>query len=529
MGRIDDPSQLENEIDGLVNENVAGPNFTGSDGNDVFYVRRHSAGTNVLVFDNEAGTGTPIFSAPIDTAPVLAFNMLGGDDRLIVDATSIPTGGISYAGGANNAGGDRLILRNGRNTAGSFRPDSGVVNVSGRRITLSDVEPIDVKLFSEFTVTTPNSSDMLTFTGTGTDAMQLAGTSGALTLQPVTFTGVSSLIIDAAANDTGSGNDSLTINASGTVPGSDGYIEYRSGTGTLTVQNGSARINSTGSTLDTNVATGAELITNRFQQNGLTLADGARAVIVSGGGTSVLTSLSLGTNATLDINDNAVIVNYMGESPEAAIRDKIIEGRGSAGIGNGVWTDTGIISTTAAAANVHNPESRSIGYANNGSLPLGGYRTFRGRPLDATSIVITYTVTGDANLDGKVDDNDVTIIGANYRGPNDQPHWALGDFDYNGLVGDDDITLVGALYKTDQVFSHPGPAPPALSASDALARGVAIAETAKRSRALIASMVDGLLTDPREAVSGPRVALSEDLTRLLANGWLRKRIRLAST
>ena len=188
----------------------------------------------------------------------------------------------------------------------------------------------------------------------------------------------------------------------------------------------------------------------------------ARATILSeptNAGTSVVTSLSIGTGSKLDINDNALIVNYTGASPEAAIRAKIIEGRGGVGLGNGTWTGNGITSSAAAAANALNPESRSVGYANNGSLPLGAYTTFRGQPLDATSVVITFTVTADADLDGKVDDDDVTITNATYAPGVAQPHWALGDFDYNNFVDDDDVTLVGALYKADQAFSHTSPAP----------------------------------------------------------------------
>ena len=50
--------------------------------------QRNAAGTNVEVFANDTGTGTPIFSAPIDTAPRLTFDTLGGNDRLIVDAVN---------------------------------------------------------------------------------------------------------------------------------------------------------------------------------------------------------------------------------------------------------------------------------------------------------------------------------------------------------------------------------------------------------------------------------------------------------
>jgi hypothetical protein len=79
-------------------------------------------------------------------------------------------------------------------------------------------------------------------------------------------------------------------------------------------------------------------------------------------------------------------------------------------------------------------------------LPLGPYTTFGGQPVDATSILIAYTRTGDANLDGVVNDDDVTIVGATYAPAVPQPSWALGDFDYNGFVDDDDVTLLGAFY-----------------------------------------------------------------------------------
>jgi hypothetical protein len=60
---------------------------------------------------------------------------------------------------------------------------------------------------------------------------------------------------------------------------------------------------------------------------------------------------------------------------------------------------------------------------------------------------MAFTRTGDANLDGVVDDNDVTIVGATYAPGVAQASWAFGDFDYNGFVDDDDITLLGAFYN----------------------------------------------------------------------------------
>ena len=125
-----------------------------------------------------------------------------------------------------------------------------------------------------------------------------------------------------------------------------------------------------------------------------------------------MNALTIADHGTLDINDNALIIDYTGASPEAAIRAKILEGRGAPGIGGGVWNGDGITSSIARQSNALSTESRSIGYANNATLPLGAYSTFRGQPVDGTSILITYTRTADANLDGVVNNDDVTIVGA---------------------------------------------------------------------------------------------------------------------
>jgi len=156
-------------------------------------------------------------------------------------------------------------------------------------------------------------------------------------------------------------------------------------------------------------------------------------------------AFSIAPSATFDQTDNAAIVDYAGTSPAATVRERILSGRGGAGLG-GKWTETGITSSTAAAANITNADSRSLGYADNLAMPLGAYTIFRGEPVDDTSVLIAFTRTGDANLDGVVNDDDVTIVGATYAPGSAQASWALGDFDYNGFVDDDDVTLLNAFY-----------------------------------------------------------------------------------
>jgi hypothetical protein len=144
------------------------------------------------------------------------------------------------------------------------------------------------------------------------------------------------------------------------------------------------------------------------------------------------------------------------------IRSQIFAGRGGEGLG-AAWNGPGITSSTVAADNMENSEARSIGYAENSAMPLGPFTTFKGKPVDDTSVIMAYTRTADANLDGRVDDNDVTIVGATYAPGVAGAHWFTGDFDYNGFVDDNDVTLLGAFYDPSAP-AVPAPAAGAVAA-----------------------------------------------------------------
>jgi EAL domain-containing protein (putative c-di-GMP-specific phosphodiesterase class I)/GH25 family lysozyme M1 (1,4-beta-N-acetylmuramidase) len=291
--------------------------------------------------------------------------------------------------------------------------------------------------------------------------------------------------------DAGGGNDALTVNANIDLGLSRLIYNAGAGTNSLVVESGSARIDATatGGTLDTSVQVGAQLTTEKLDQHGLTLADAARVILLPGSGTNKLTSLSLGQGATLDITDNALVVDYTGPSPVAAIRDQIIAGRGGAGLDK-PWNGAGMTSSIAAQINATAPNSYSLGYAENADLSFGAYTAFRGLPVDGTSVLIAYTRTGDANLDGVVNDLDVTILGATYAPGLTQPvesAWALGDFEYNGEVDDSDATLLGTFYDP-AATPPPGPKPVAIDnellhlLADAIAAEVAFLDSRKNSR-----------------------------------------------
>src|SRR5207253_2125494 len=65
-----------------------------------------------------------------------------------------------------------------------------------------------------------------------------------------------------------------------------------------------------------------------------------------------------------------------------------------------------------------------------------------------TDVLVRFTIMGDADLDGKCGDNDVTVVGAFYNsGRTTTYQWYNGDFNYDGKVDDSDVTLLGAFYN----------------------------------------------------------------------------------
>ena len=223
----------------------------------------------------------------------------------------------------------------------------------------------------------------------------------------------------------------------------------------------------TATSADLTKAGAGTLTMNSVRAASLTINAGKAAIAPGGAQASVLGALTIaGTaqapTAQLDVS-GALVLDYTGPSPEEGIRQRILAGRGGPSFGAS-WSGMGINSSVAAAAQATDPESRSVAYVENATLPLGPYTNFHGQAVDDTSVLVALTRTGDATLDGVVNDDDVTIIGATYAPGVPQPSWALGDFDYNGFVDDDDITLLGVFYDPSAV-----PLAPALEGGGSLA------------------------------------------------------------
>jgi hypothetical protein len=178
--------------------------------------------------------------------------------------------------------------------------------------------------------------------------------------------------------------------------------------------------------------------------------NGGSATLATGTNNVLTTkSLSITGSSYLDITNGGVIVDYSG-SPTTlltTIKGYITSARGCLDICDPSWSGLGIRSSSAAVA-TPDRDLVAVGYADNANLEIHGpYTTFMGQTLpDSTVILIRFTQSGDTDLDGKVGDNDVTILGAYYAPLVSNRHFYQGDADYTGKVGDSDVTLLGAQY-----------------------------------------------------------------------------------
>ena len=127
----------------------------------------------------------------------------------------------------------------------------------------------------------------------------------------------------------------------------------------------------------------------------------AKAAPNTTSGTSVVNGISLTGGSSLDLTNNDMIYDYSnGGVADPAQLTKIRTIIGSA-YANGAWTGSGLTSgnALAMAANSSSQYKTALGYSEASADNIG---TFGGIAVDHDAIVVRYTFSGDANLDGKV-------------------------------------------------------------------------------------------------------------------------------
>ncbi len=187
----------------------------------------------------------------------------------------------------------------------------------------------------------------------------------------------------------------------------------------------------------------------------LSVNGGTVALSPGGNSTLVVKSLALSNSGTLDLADNAMIVDYTGTSPMASIRADL-----ASGFNTGAWNGAGIDSSSAAA---DSSMSHALGYAEASDL---GVNSFMGDPVDATAILIRYTKYGDNNLDGTIDiGNDFAMLLDGLAATN-ASSWVQGDYTFDGKVdlgNDANLFIRNYLNSLPNSPSHAALAAPAIA------------------------------------------------------------------
>jgi hypothetical protein len=186
----------------------------------------------------------------------------------------------------------------------------------------------------------------------------------------------------------------------------------------------SGNLAATGKTI-TKLGAGAAQFAN-VRANALNVSGGAVQIISntipnSATGTSILKSLSI-SSGTLDLTNNSLVIDYT--TPGTLLADT----RAALAAGR---------LTTSLSTKGH-----ALGYADNSSLGAG---SFGGQSVDGTSLLIEYTLKGDANLDGRVNGVDFNALASGFGGASGKV-WVQGDFNYDGAVNTSDFTLMAANF-----------------------------------------------------------------------------------
>ena len=145
-------------------------------------------------------------------------------------------------------------------------------------------------------------------------------------------------------------------------------------------------------------------------------------------------------NGLLDLTNNDLVVR------NGSIGTLSNQTREGFNLGN--WQGgTGIVSSTAAADTNHLTALAVIQNSTTGSTSGGAlYTSFDGQTVMNSDVLVKYTYYGDANLDGKVDASDYSLIDSGYA--THATGWYNGDFNYDGVINGSDYTLIDNAFNT---------------------------------------------------------------------------------
>jgi hypothetical protein len=252
---------------------------------------------------------------------------------------------------------------------------------------------------------------------------------------PTNFADPTTVITAAGAKITLNGGMSLLNGSTLTIAGAgtteiNGAVNSSAGSA-VRVSSGTLRTTSDLNGAALQVNGGLAMLDSSQHLSSLAVNPGAQAILMDAAAGRVIRTASLAVGGQLEITDNAIIVDYSGAAPIEAVRAAL-----SSGYNSGAWNGIGI--TSAFAAVIPN---RAVGYAL--ASEIGAPAEFLGETIDSTTLLLRFTVAGDADLNGTVNLDDFTRLAASFGGAGS---WAGGDFNYDNMVSLDDFTLLAASF-----------------------------------------------------------------------------------
>ena len=164
------------------------------------------------------------------------------------------------------------------------------------------------------------------------------------------------------------------------------------------------------------------------------------------GGTTTITckSLSVASDSSLDLTDNALIIDYSGAAdPFLTLRSYV-----AAGYNGGLWTGNGIRSSIAAGTT-----DEAIGIIESNNIFSTYPQTFAGVQVAHPSVLIRETHYGDTDLNGNVNLLDFNRLAARFNGGSQR--WFDGDSDFNQIVNLPDFNRLGGNFNGSGLPSAP--------------------------------------------------------------------------
>ena len=119
--------------------------------------------------------------------------------------------------------------------------------------------------------------------------------------------------------------------------------------------------------------------------------------------------------------------------------------------GGGKWNGGALTATAAEYDSTHLTALGVIQNNQGGSPVYSAANPFDGTAPGPGDILVRYTWFGDANLDGKVDGSDYSLIDAGYASHGTLTGWYNGDFNYDGNVDGSDYTLIDNDFNNQTV------------------------------------------------------------------------------